>query len=112
MGSWSAGPWSTVFNGPCRSHRRSPTSATRRGSWSGRPRCAPGRLRRCAWDGLCGRWSGTAASLALLLVLIVGFLLLQGVLDGRDPKLALARVRTDLSVFQQFPGPEQPSRHW
>jgi len=41
----------------------------------------------------------------LLLVLTAVFVLLQGALDRRDPKLALARLRQDLSVFHDFPRP-------
>ncbi len=39
----------------------------------------------------------------ILLFLLVAFLLLQGFLDRRDPKLALARVYEDLSEFNEFP---------
>lgn len=39
----------------------------------------------------------------LLVLLVVGFVALQGALDRRDPKLALARVRQDLSDFRDFP---------
>jgi hypothetical protein len=38
-----------------------------------------------------------------LVAVVVGFLSLQGRLDRRDPKLALARVRQDLTDFRDFP---------
>lgn len=38
-----------------------------------------------------------------LVAVVVGFLSLQGRLDRRDPKLALARVRQDLTDFSDFP---------
>jgi hypothetical protein len=36
---------------------------------------------------------------------VAGFLFLQGRLDRRDPKLALARVREELSEYRDFPEP-------
>ena len=38
-----------------------------------------------------------------LVAVVVGFLSVQGRLDRRDPKLALAPVRTDLNDFRDFP---------
>ncbi|WP_448614212.1 hypothetical protein [Modestobacter sp. URMC 112] len=38
-----------------------------------------------------------------LVAVVVGFLAVQGRLDHRDPKLALAPVRTDLNDFRDFP---------
>lgn len=38
-----------------------------------------------------------------LVALVIGFLFVQGRLDRRDPKLALARVRQDLDDFRDFP---------
>jgi hypothetical protein len=38
-----------------------------------------------------------------LVAVMVGFLFVQGRLDRRDPKLALAPVRQDLNDFQDFP---------
>lgn len=38
-----------------------------------------------------------------LVAVVVGFLFVQGRLDRRDPKLALARVRQDLTDFRDFP---------
>jgi hypothetical protein len=38
-----------------------------------------------------------------LVVVVVGFLSVQSRLDQRDPKLALARVRQDLTDFREFP---------
>jgi hypothetical protein len=40
-----------------------------------------------------------------LLAVVAGFLFLQGRLDRRDPKLALARVREELSEYREFPEP-------
>jgi hypothetical protein len=40
-----------------------------------------------------------------LLAVVAAFLFLQGRLDRRDPKLALARVREELFEFREFPGP-------
>lgn len=39
----------------------------------------------------------------VLVALVVGFLAVQGRLDRRDPKLALARVRQELNDFSDFP---------
>ena len=38
-----------------------------------------------------------------LVAVVVGFLFVQGRIDRRDPKLALAPVRQDLNDFQDFP---------
>ncbi len=38
-----------------------------------------------------------------LLLVIAGFIALQGALDRRDPKLALARVREEFAEFEDFP---------
>ena len=38
-----------------------------------------------------------------LVAVVVAFLFVQGRLDRRDPKLALAPVRQDLNDFQDFP---------
>jgi hypothetical protein len=38
-----------------------------------------------------------------LVGVVVGFLFVQGRLDQRDPKLALARVSSDVHDFQDFP---------
>ena len=38
-----------------------------------------------------------------LVAVSVGFLAVQGSLDRRDPKLAMARVRQELNDFQDFP---------
>ncbi|MCZ2830195.1 hypothetical protein O2W14_15260 [Modestobacter sp. VKM Ac-2986] len=43
-----------------------------------------------------------------LVAVVIGFVFLQGRLDRRDPKLALAPVRHDLSSFPDFP--ESPRR--
>lgn len=43
----------------------------------------------------------------LLIALVTAFLVLQGRLDRRDPKLALARVREELSEYRDFP--ERPT---
>ena len=40
-----------------------------------------------------------------LVAVVAAFLFLQGRLDRRDPKLALARVREELSEYRDFPGP-------
>jgi hypothetical protein len=40
-----------------------------------------------------------------LVGIVAAFLFLQGRLDRRDPKLALARVREELSEFREFPEP-------
>ncbi len=40
---------------------------------------------------------------AALVVVLVAFLALQGAVDRRDPKLALARLSQDLREFRQFP---------
>ena len=40
---------------------------------------------------------------AALVVVLVAFLTLQGAVDRRDPKLALARLSQDLREFRQFP---------
>lgn len=40
---------------------------------------------------------------AILVVVLLGFLLVQGAVDRRDPKLALAPLQQDLRVFRQFP---------
>ncbi|WP_116451397.1 hypothetical protein [Blastococcus litoris] len=40
-----------------------------------------------------------------LVGVVAAFLFLQGRLDRRDPKLALARVREELSEYRDFPGP-------
>jgi hypothetical protein len=40
-----------------------------------------------------------------LVGVVAAFLFLQGRLDRRDPKLALARVREELSEFREFPEP-------
>ncbi|WP_369131736.1 hypothetical protein [Modestobacter sp. I12A-02662] len=40
-----------------------------------------------------------------LLAVVAGFLFLQGRIDRRDPKLALARVREELSEYREFPEP-------
>jgi hypothetical protein len=40
-----------------------------------------------------------------LVAVVAAFLFLQGRLDRRDPKLALARVREELSEFRDFPAP-------
>ncbi len=45
-----------------------------------------------------------------LLVIIGGFLIFQGMIDRRDPKLALARVREELSDFEDFPSVLRRSR--
>jgi hypothetical protein len=39
----------------------------------------------------------------VLLAVLVGFLTLQGAVDRRDPKLALARLHQELREFRQFP---------
>ncbi len=38
-----------------------------------------------------------------LVAVVAGFLAVQGRLDRRDPKLALARVRQELNDFRDFP---------
>jgi hypothetical protein len=38
-----------------------------------------------------------------LIGVVAAFLFLQGRLDRRDPKLALARVREELSEYRDFP---------
>jgi hypothetical protein len=43
-----------------------------------------------------------------LVGVVAAFLFLQGRLDRRDPKLALARVREELSEFREFPEPSPP----
>ena len=43
-----------------------------------------------------------------LVAVVIGFVAVQGRLDRRDPKLALAPVRHDLSGFPDFP--ESPRR--
>jgi hypothetical protein len=43
-----------------------------------------------------------------LVGVVAAFLFLQGRLDRRDPKLALARVREELSEFREFPEPPPP----
>jgi hypothetical protein len=40
-----------------------------------------------------------------LVAVVAAFLFLQGRLDRRDPKLALARVREELSEYRDFPEP-------
>ncbi|RBY94720.1 hypothetical protein DQ244_05450 [Blastococcus sp. TBT05-19] len=40
-----------------------------------------------------------------LVGVVAAFLFLQGRLDRRDPKLAFARVREELSEYRDFPGP-------
>jgi hypothetical protein len=40
-----------------------------------------------------------------LIGVVAAFLFLQGRLDRRDPKLALARVREELSEYHEFPEP-------
>lgn len=40
-----------------------------------------------------------------LVAVVAAFLFLQGRLDRRDPKLALARVREELSEYRDFPAP-------
>jgi hypothetical protein len=40
-----------------------------------------------------------------LVGVVAAFLFLQGRLDRRDPKLALARVREELSEYHDFPEP-------
>jgi hypothetical protein len=40
-----------------------------------------------------------------LIAVVAAFLFLQGRLDRRDPKLALARVREELFEFREFPEP-------
>jgi hypothetical protein len=40
-----------------------------------------------------------------LVGVVAAFLFLQGRLDRRDPKLALARVREELSEYREFPEP-------
>jgi hypothetical protein len=39
----------------------------------------------------------------VLTVVLVAFLALQGFVDRRDPKLAMARLHQDLREFRQFP---------
>jgi hypothetical protein len=41
----------------------------------------------------------------VLVAVVAAFLFLQGRLDRRDPKLALARVREELSEYHEFPEP-------
>jgi hypothetical protein len=41
----------------------------------------------------------------VLLAVLAAFLALQGAVDRRDPKLALARLHTDLREFREFPEP-------
>lgn len=43
-----------------------------------------------------------------LVAVVAAFLFLQGRLDRRDPKLALARVREELFEFREFPEPPPP----
>jgi hypothetical protein len=43
----------------------------------------------------------------ILLVVLIAFLTLQGAVDRRDPKLALAPLHQDLREFRQFPEPSR-----
>ncbi len=61
-------------------------------------------------EGTIDKLVATAAAIArnghfplLLLLVLVAFLGFQGLLDRRDPKLTLARVREDLRAFHDFP---------